>query len=205
MNQGEWFVKLIRSVMVVMLLAIGMTSINIGRWEYQPTVASSHHGNEASQKNGNHKLEILDDSRITLYVVPMAIMRGPLSRIPVYTEGAVTYLPSRFLAQRAQGSQQYLDDPAWVVAYYCSNLIPEQMHVSAAMWSGNQYRLTTAAGLSIVEITRPADSRKANVQMVVPNWGRYDVALMAPPSSEGAYIIQRITYTPCISLPPLLK
>lgn len=182
-------------VSAIILVALGTTALNSSATVDQLRRTHVYRPADSRREVKKPSPGVPHHREITLYDVSMPLMNAPLSRVPVYVRGTVTFLPSQFLKERTEGAQPYLDDPIWVVAYYCSNLIPWNKSTSIPAWVGSQYRLTTPTGLSIVENKKEAGQRAVSVRMEVPAWGFYSITLVDPSVTQGAYIIQRIDFT----------
>ena len=130
---------------------------------------------------------------LVLYNLSPSTIARRLDAIPVYESGHLSFWGPYF-AESPDGVSSFLKRPVLVVRAFCQNLLPASAHGTTKRTAPGRVVLTS--GVIIRQTTRPLDAPRVQVQMTVPHWGRYQIALVRPSHSRGAYLIQRIVWSP---------
>lgn len=128
-------------------------------------------------------VEPSDESRkvpIVIYELPDDIFQLPVTSIPYYNKGKITFLSDNDLKQHEK-SQSRLQTGIDVVTALTSNLAGQE-DANLEWVDTAPHERTTSDGVVMKEVT---DER---VDLFVPGIGRYEIELRSPPDNKVLYI-----------------
>ncbi|MEZ2660617.1 hypothetical protein [Aneurinibacillus aneurinilyticus] len=137
---------------------------------------------------------------LILYSLSDQTLNQPATKIPYYIKGDIHYFTkSQLDSHKTGGHSPWKDDPFLTVETIATNLIPnlpkdKYGNILMNVKTDNKNQIATYENGTIIK--KISDNKKnALVQIIVPNFGTYDITLVSPKDAAGIYFIKEIRLT----------